>query len=328
MFYSFQRIDIISHYPHLQAFRPSSLTMSIPSRPNNSLATWSIHDNVRTSDEKSDKTPSIKSINFKDTDIGTNTTLHARDLSNANYPEFIVWIQYISQACWTVSGKNFKPAFDLTENRILEVVRTLSLDHTLTVIQEVIVGSEWTQKCFTARKQDARKNGTLKEFKSKSKDAGKDFEKEAPLSTSYQFLYAIGNGDVWRLTELVMTRYLGKEVSTILEATFYRERKPSRTKSSDFYYHLQQMNNGRKFLPGGKQAQLTPEFIVWTGMLFNHAQKTQEKLKEFNLFNDTPKGNCDRSFALRQIETLDDLSYAAYKASQGDGSSYIRFLIQ
>jgi len=117
------------------------------------------------------------------------------------------------------------------------------------------------------------KNGILEEFKTKSKDAGKEFEKEAPLSTSYQFLYAIGNGDVWRLTELVMTRYLGKEVSTILEATFNRERKSGEMKSSDFYYRLQQMNNGRKFLPGGKLAQLTPEFIVWTGMLLNHSLK-------------------------------------------------------
>ena len=62
--------------------------------------------------------------------MGMTTTLYARDLSNANYPEFIAWIQDISQACWTVSEKNFKPAFELTENRILEAVRTLSLDHT------------------------------------------------------------------------------------------------------------------------------------------------------------------------------------------------------
>jgi len=39
-------------------------------------------------------------------------------------------------------------------------------------------------------------------------------------------------------------------------------------------------------------------------------------LKELNLFNDIPKGNYDRSFALRQTETLDELSFAAYKASK------------
>jgi len=54
--------------------------------------------------------------------MGMTTTMHARDLSNANYPEFIAWIQDISQACWTVSGKNFKPAFELTENRILRII--------------------------------------------------------------------------------------------------------------------------------------------------------------------------------------------------------------
>ena len=87
--------------------------MSTPSRPSNSLDAWSIHDNVRTSDEKSDKTPSIKVINFKDADMGMTTTLHARDLSKANNPEFIAWIQDISQACWTVAGKNYKPAYEL-----------------------------------------------------------------------------------------------------------------------------------------------------------------------------------------------------------------------
>ncbi len=66
--------------------------MSIPFHPSNSLDAWSIHDNVRTNDEKSDKTPSIKAINFKDADMGMTTTLHARDLSKANYPEFIAWI--------------------------------------------------------------------------------------------------------------------------------------------------------------------------------------------------------------------------------------------
>jgi len=141
--------------------------------------------------------------------MAMTTTLHARDLSKANYPEFIAWIQDISQACWTVAAKNFKPAYELTENRILEVVRTLSLGHTLTVIQEVIVGPEWTKQCFSSRKQDAREEGTLEEFKTRSKDAGKEFEKEAPLSTSHQFLYNVGKGDVWRLTELVMARYLG-----------------------------------------------------------------------------------------------------------------------
>ena len=39
-------------------------------------------------------------------------------------------------------------------------------------------------------------------------------------------------------------------------------------------------------------------------------------MKEFNLFNNIPKGNCDRSYSLRQIETLDELSYAAYQASK------------
>ncbi len=93
-----------------------------------------------------------------------------------------------------------------------------------------------------------------------SSDLKIEFEKEAPLSTSHQFLYKVGNGDVWRLTELVMACYLGKEVSTILEATFNRGRKPGDMKSSDFYYRLQQMNNGRKFLPGGERATLTPEY--------------------------------------------------------------------
>ena len=87
-------------------------------------------------------------------------------------------------------------------------------------------------------------------------------------------------------------------------------------KSSDFYYCLQQMNNGRKFLPGGERATLTPEYIVWTGMLYNHSLKTQEKLKEFNLFHDTPNDSWERSIKLRQIETLDELSFAAYQASR------------
>jgi len=271
---------------------------------------------VRTNDEKGDKTPSVKAINFKDADMGMTTTLHARDLSKANYPEFIAWIQDISQACWTVAGKNYKPAYELKENRILEVTRTLSLGHTLTVIQEVITGDEWTKNCYSTRKEEARSEGTLEEFKNSSKDGGKEFEKEAPLSTSHQFLYKVGNGDVWRLTELVMARYLGKEVSTILEATFNRERKPGEMKSSDFFYRLQQMNNGRKFLPGGERATLTPDYIVWTGMLYNHSLKTQEKLKEFNLFHDTPKDSWERSIKLRQIETLDELSFAAYQTSK------------
>ena len=47
-------------------------------------------------------------------------------------------------------------------------------------------------------------------------------------------------------------------------------------KSSDFYYKVQQMNLGKKFLPRGKDAILTPDFIVWTGVLFKHSIKTQE----------------------------------------------------
>jgi len=54
-----------------------------------------------------------------------------------------------------------------------------------------------------------------------------------------------------------MTRCLGKEVSIMLEATFNRERNPDEMKSLDFYYRLQQMNVGRKFLPGGELAMLT-----------------------------------------------------------------------
>jgi len=84
----------------------------------------------------------------------------------------------------------------------LEVTRTLSLGHTLTVIQEVITGDEWTKNCYSARKEEARSEGTLEEFENTSKDAGREFEKEAPLSTSHQFLHKVGNGDVWRLTEL------------------------------------------------------------------------------------------------------------------------------
>ena len=115
--------------------------------------------------EKSDKTPSIKAINFKDTDMGITTTIHARDLR----------VQDISQGFW----KEFHSVNELTENRILDVARTLSLGRTLTVIQEVIIGPEWTKHCFTVRKQV----------------------------------------------------------------------------------------NGRKFLPVEQQASLTPEFIVWTGII-------------------------------------------------------------
>ena len=116
---------------------------------------------MRINEDKGDKTPSVKAINFKDADMGMTTTLYARDLSNANYPEFIAWVQDISQACWTVAGKNFKPAYELKENRILEVTRTLSLGHTLTVIQEVTSGEDWTSHCYAARKQEARNEGTL-----------------------------------------------------------------------------------------------------------------------------------------------------------------------
>ena len=34
--------------------------------------------------------------------MGMTTTLTARDLSDANYPEFVAWVQDIAQACWTV----------------------------------------------------------------------------------------------------------------------------------------------------------------------------------------------------------------------------------
>jgi len=100
-----------------------------------------------------------------------------------------------------------------------------------------------------------------------------------------------------------MTRYLGCNVSSILEAAFNRERKPGEMKSSDIYYKVQQMNTGKKFLPGGKNAILTPDFIVWTGVLFNHSTKTQEKLKEFNLMKNIPQSIALRSKQLRQIET-------------------------
>jgi len=276
--------------------------MSTSSRTNASLSPWSIHDNVRTASAKSDESPSVKAINFKDTDMGMTTTLTARDLSDANYPEFVAWAQDISQACWTVAGKNHKPAFDLQENRIFEVVNALSIGHTRTVITEVTSGPEWTQKCHAFLKKTARDKKTAEEFKNANKESGKAFEKSAPASTSPDFLYAIGNGDIWLLLELIMSRYLGSHVSSILEATFNRERKPGEMKSSDFYYKVQQMNIEKKILPGGKNAILTPDFIVWTGVLFNHSTKTQEKLKEFNLFDDPPKSTAIRSKQLRQID--------------------------
>jgi len=39
----------------------------------------------------------------------------ARDLNCANRPEFVAWAQDVSQACWTVAGKNFKPVFELLD---------------------------------------------------------------------------------------------------------------------------------------------------------------------------------------------------------------------
>jgi len=81
------------------------------------------------------------------------------------------------------------------------------------------------------------------------------------------------------------------------------------------------MNLGKKFLPGGKNAIPTPDFIVWTGVLFNHDTKTQEKLKEFNLFEEVPTSTSSRATQLRQIETLDSMCYTAYKASKFDNKS-------
>jgi len=74
-------------------------------------------------------------------------------------------------------------------------------------------------------------------------------------------------------------------------------------------------------IPGGKNAIPTPDFIVWTGVLFNHATKTQEKLKEFNLFEEVPTSTSCRATQLRQIETLDSMCYTAYKASKSDNKS-------
>jgi len=119
--------------------------MSTPSRPNASLSPWSIHDDVRTASNKGDESPSIKAINFKDADMGMTTTLTARDLRNVNYPEFVAWVQDILQACWSVAGKNYKPVYELFENRIFEkVMIALSLGHKRSVIAEVIGGSECT----------------------------------------------------------------------------------------------------------------------------------------------------------------------------------------
>ena len=78
------------------------------------------------------------------------------------------------------------------------------------------------------------------------------------------------------------------------------------------------MNLGKKILPGGKNAILTPDFIVWTGVLFNHSTKTQEKLKEFNLMEEVPKSVTIRSAQLRQIETLARMCFKAFKATRSD----------
>ena len=66
--------------------------MSNPSRLNASLSPWSIHDNVRTANAKGDESPSVKAINFKDTDMSMTTTLTARDLSDADYLDFVAWV--------------------------------------------------------------------------------------------------------------------------------------------------------------------------------------------------------------------------------------------
>jgi len=50
-------------------------------------------------------TPPVKPINFKDADMGMITTLIARGLSQANYPEFVAWAQDVAQVCWTVAEK-------------------------------------------------------------------------------------------------------------------------------------------------------------------------------------------------------------------------------
>ena len=166
--------------------------------------------------------------------MGMTTTLTARDLSEANYPEIVAWVQDIAQACWTVAGKNHKPAFELQENRVFEVINALSLGHTRSVLAEVTSGPEWAQKCHAFLKKTARDEKRLEEFKNTCKDKGRLFEKSAPAS-SPDFLYAIGNGDVWLLLELIMIRYLGRNVASLLEATLNRERKPGEMKSSEFY---------------------------------------------------------------------------------------------
>jgi len=148
--------------------------MFTPSRPSNSLSAWSIHDKVRTTNDKDEGMPLVKPINFKDSDTGMTITLTARDLGQANYPEFVAQAQDVSQACWTVAGKNFKPAFELLENRVLEVIRTFCLGHTLTVVQEVFTNPIWLQSSHAARKKDARQNGTFEEFKNKCKEDPKD----------------------------------------------------------------------------------------------------------------------------------------------------------
>ena len=128
-------------------------------------------------------------------------------------------------------------------------LNAFSLGHTRSVLTEVTSGPEWAQKCHTSLKKNARDEKRLEEFKNTCKDKGKLFEKSAPASCSPEFLYAIGIGDVWLLLELIMNRYLGRNVASILEATFNRERKPGEMKSSEFYYKVQQP---RKKIPTGR----------------------------------------------------------------------------
>ena len=101
---------------------------------------------------------------------------------------------------------------ELLDNCVLEVIRTLCPGHTLTVMQNVLC----IQDGYKVRLR-------LEEFKNKCREDRKAFENEAPASTSYQFLYAVGEGDAWLLLEIMMARYLGTEVTTILEATFKME---------------------------------------------------------------------------------------------------------
>ena len=100
---------------------------------------------------------------------------------------------------------------------------------------EVTNGPEWTQTCHAFLKKIARDEKRLEEFKNSCKESGKLFEKSAPVSSSPEFLYSIGNGDVWLLLELIITRYMGCNVAAILEATFNRERKLGKMKSSDLF---------------------------------------------------------------------------------------------